>query len=281
MAMKVGGVSEHAYTVVLNEQAAQGIWRMRIATDIACDIAPGQFMNLHVPGDGAHILRIPLSFAHADAEAGCIDLIYAVVGEGTRRLSQMTVGECSTLLGPLGKGWALPAQQGRALLVAGGVGLPPTLAAARMLAESGVGFDLVVGARTQAMHVYPESEEALSFGQETAADDAPAYDVNRVVVYTTDDGSDASGVARYATDAMAELLQERSYAQVYTCGPTPMMAGVARMAAEHGIACQVSMERMMGCGFGACTCCNVEMVQGGYALCCQDGPVFDAKEVAW
>ena len=281
MAMKVGAVSERTYTVVLNEQAAEGIWRMRIETDVARDIAPGQFMNLHVPGDGAHILRIPLSFARADADAGCIDLIYAVVGEGTRRLSQMAVGERSTLLGPLGRGWALPAQQGRALLVAGGVGLPPMLAAARMLAEHGVGFDLVVGARTQSMHVYPESKEALSFGQETVGDEAPTYDPDRVMSYTTDDGTDASGVARYATDAMAELLQERSYAQVYTCGPTPMMAGVARLADEHGVACQVSMERMMGCGFGACACCNVELAQGGYALCCQDGPVFDAKEVAW
>ena len=60
-----------------------------------------------------------------------------------------------------------------------------------------------------------------------------------------------------------------------------MMAGVARLAHEAGVACQVSMERMMGCGFGACACCNVALSKGGYALCCQDGPVFDAEEVAW
>jgi dihydroorotate dehydrogenase electron transfer subunit len=60
-----------------------------------------------------------------------------------------------------------------------------------------------------------------------------------------------------------------------------MMRGVAALCAREGIACQVSMERMMGCGFGACSCCNVPLVAGGYALCCQDGPVFDATEVAW
>ena len=77
------------------------------------------------------------------------------------------------------------------------------------------------------------------------------------------------------------LIAERDYAQVYTCGPEVMMAAVARLAADHGIDCQVSREAMMGCGFGACACCNVPLASGGYALCCQDGPVFDAKEVAW
>ena len=282
--MEVGNVAEHAYTVLLNEQAAEGIWRLRIETEVARQIAPGQFMNLRVPGDGAHILRIPLSFAFADAERDSIDLIYAVVGEGTERLSRMKIGDTSTLIGPLGKGWRLPKKPGRAVLVAGGVGLPPVLAAARMLAGAGIGFDVVVGARTQAMHVYPESEDALRFTPDgMSGSSCPDYDSDRRVIHTTDDGTgaDGEGIARYATDGMAELLQDRSYVQAYTCGPTPMMAGVARLAADCGIACQVSMERMMGCGFGACACCNVELAKGGYALCCQDGPVFDAEEVAW
>lgn len=282
--MEIGNVAEHAYTVSLNEQAAEGIWRMRIDTEAARLIAPGQFMNFHVPGDGAHILRIPLSFSFADAERGYIELIYAVVGEGTERLSRMRVGDSSTLLGPLGKGWALPEKPGRAVLVAGGVGLPPVLAAARMLAEAGIGFDMVVGARTQAMHVYPEVEDALRFTPDgMSGRSCPEYDPDRRVILTTDDGTSSTGdgIARYATDGMEELLQDRTYAQVYTCGPTPMMAGVARLAAKYGISCQASMERMMGCGFGACACCNVELAKGGYALCCQDGPVFEAEEVAW
>ena len=268
-------IDQHGFAVVSNEPAAEGIWRMVMSSDVAKLIEPGQFVNLSVPGDGSHILRIPLSFKCADAEAGTLELLYAVVGEGTRRLSQMRPGDASTLVGPCGKGWRLPATKGRALLVAGGIGLPPVLAAARMLADAGVGFDVVVGARTQAMHVHPDSDEVVGYGPD---------DLERLVVHTTDDGTTPTGepgLGRYATDGMAELLGQRDYVQVYTCGPTIMMAGVARLAAERGIACQVSMERMMGCGFGACACCNVALAAGGYALCCQDGPVFDASEVAW
>ena len=104
-------------------------------------------------------------------------------------------------------------------------------------------------------------------------------DCERRVVVCTDDGT--LGLNGFTTDGMKELIETRAYAQVYTCGPNVMMAGVAKLAAEHGCDCQVSLERMMGCGFGACSCCNVTLVGGGYALCCQDGPVFDAKEVAW
>ena len=261
-------VGQHGFEVVSNERAAEGIWRLLMRTSVAASLEPGQFMNLHVPGDGAHILRIPFSFKCADASAGTVELLYAVVGEGTERLTHMRGGETSTLVGPCGHGWKLPEVEGRALLVAGGIGLPPILAAASMLAEAGVGFDVICGYRTKDMVLWDDEDEL-----------ARLVDDGGRIVTCTDDGS--CGRAGFTTDAMAELVAERSYAQVYTCGPTPMMAGVARIAAERGIACQASLERMMGCGFGACSCCNVALVRGGYALCCQDGPVFDAREVAW
>ncbi len=261
------------FEVVSNEPLAKDIWRLVISSGVAAEIAPGQFMNLQVPGDGSHVLRIPLSFASSHGPSGTVELIYAVVGEGTRRLSHMAVGDTSTLVGPSGRGWQLPKAPGRSLLVAGGVGLPPIVAAARMLAAQGLGFDAIVGAQTAERH--PEGQIDLLRG-------LPANDLcdcARRVLVTTDDGT--LGIKGFTTDAMAQLLEERAYAQVYTCGPNVMMAGVAKLAREHGIACQVSMERMMGCGFGACACCNVELAKGGYALCCQDGPVFDAEEVAW
>lgn len=275
--MDASEVKEYGFGVVSNEPAAQGIYRLVICSDVTTTIEPGQFMNIRVPADHAHLLRIPLSFARADAERRTVELLYAVVGEGTERLSRMQPGQESTLLGPCGRGWHLPDEPGRALLVAGGIGLPPVLAAARMLADSGIGFDVVIGARTHAMHVFPDVDDVLRFGE-------GACDPDRKVVLTTDDGTCGSGAAghkAYATDGMADLLRDRDYAQVYACGPTVMMAGVARLAQESGISCQVSLERMMGCGFGACSCCNVALAGGGYALCCQDGPVFDANEVVW
>lgn len=148
--------------------------------------------------------------------------------------------------------------------MAGGVGAPPVIAAARMLAQAGLPFDVVLGAQSADRLWGPDQARALGAGE---------------VLVTTDDGS--AGIRGFTTAGMEELVGRHGYDLVMTCGPTPMMAGVARLAADMGMACQASLEKLMGCGFGACNCCNVAMVQGGYKSCCTDGPVFDASEVAW
>lgn len=266
--MSQGKVSQHAFDVLRNEPAAEGIWRLVISSSVAATIMPGQFMNLAVPGDGSHILRIPLSFKCANADDSTVELLYAVVGEGTKRLSLMREGDSSVLTGPCGRGWWLPKNEGRALLVAGGIGLPPILAAAGMLAGEGVPYDMVVGVRTASLLLHDDLDAMAS-----------AMGEDGQLVICTDDGS--FGQHGFTTDATQDLLDKQSYGQLYTCGAALMMAGVAKIAAEHQLACQASLERMMGCGFGACSCCNVELASGGYALCCQDGPVFDATEVVW
>ena len=98
-------VREHTYTVVENEAVGDGIWRMVFrAPKLAGSLEPGQFMNFHVPG-AKQILRVPLSFASADAGSGTIEIVYAVVGDATRALTRMAVGESSSVLGPSGNGW--------------------------------------------------------------------------------------------------------------------------------------------------------------------------------
>lgn len=263
----------YGFEVMSNEPVAEGVWRMVCHTPVAALLAPGQFVNLQAPGNDAHILRIPLSFAHAVAENEQLELVYAIVGEGTARLSTMPVGSSSTMVGPCGNGWQLPAQEGRALLVAGGVGLPPIVACARMLSEAGIGFDAIVGAQTASKHVDYLLDCLRGLPK------CKGCDCARNVLVTTDDGT--LGIRGFTTAAMQNMLAEHTYACVYTCGPQPMMAGVARLSAQANTACQASLERMMGCGFGACSCCNVELASGGYALCCQDGPVFDARKVVW
>lgn len=260
-----------SFEVMTNEPVAQDTWRMRCRTEVAARLAPGQFVNLNVPGDDSHILRIPLSFSKADENHKILELVYTVVGEGTKRLSRMTAGDTSTMVGPCGNGWRLPHTEGRVLLVAGGVGLPPVVACARMLAKHGISYDAIVGAQTASKHIdYLLNKLQRSWGDHV---DAPT------VIVTTDDGT--RGMCGFTTTAMEGLLAEHPYGTVYTCGPQPMMAGVVRLASLRGADCQASLERMMGCGFGACSCCNVELKAGGYALCCQDGPVFDAQEVVW
>ena len=215
-------VREHSYTVVENEAVGDGIWRMVFrAPKLAGSLEPGQFMNFHVPG-AKQILRVPLSFASADVESGTVEIVYATVGDATRALTRMAAGESSSVLGPSGNGWVVREGQGRSVVVGGGVGAPPAVAAAGLLAKKGVAFDGVLGAQT---------------------------------------ASKLWGV--------------------YTCGPQVMMRGIASICREAGIKCQVSMERMMSCGFGACNTCNVLMADGTYKSCCMNGPIFDAEEVAW
>lgn len=258
------GLGVHETRVRSCEPCARDTMRLVIESgELAASILPGQFMQIAVPGDGSHILRVPLSFSRANDD-GSIELIFAVVGEGTERLARVEAGTMLSVVGPCGRGWELPDADGRCLLVAGGVGLPPIVAACEMLYAAGRGCDVVIGARTAELLVRDEVEALRSIAG---------------VEIATDDGSE--GHAGFVTDVMQSLIDEGPYAQAYSCGPTPMMAGVAKIAGEAGIACQVSLERLMGCGFGVCNCCNVELAAGGYASCCTDGPVFDAREVAW
>ena len=257
-------VREHAYTVVEKEEVGDGIWRMVFrAPKLAGSLEPGQFMNFHVPG-AKQILRVPLSFASTDAGSGTVEIVYAVVGDATRALTRMAAGESSSVLGPSGNGWVVRKGQGRSVVVGGGVGAPPAIAAAGLLAKKGVAFDGVLGAQTASKLWGVDRLAELGAGR---------------VLVTTDDGS--FGIKGFTTDALRELLSQGDYDTVYTCGPQVMMRGIASICREAGIKCQVSMERMMSCGFGACNTCNVLMADGTYKSCCMNGPIFDAEEVAW
>lgn len=270
------------YTLVWKHEAAEDVWDICLETagELVQGLKPGMFVNVAVPGDPSHILRIPLSFYRTDPVRGWICMIVAAVGEGTRRLCSLEPGEGSTLLAPLGHGWRMP-QEGakRALLVAGGVGAPPVFAAARMLQARGIDCDVVMGAKSERF-LWKEGAQALS-GNDGGAGYESALSRGGFceVFLATDDGS--YGYHGFTTGLAEELVGKHGYDVVMTCGPQPMMAGVAKVAAAAHIPCQVSMERMMTCGFGACNTCSVQMADGTVRACCQDGPVFDAEEVLW
>ena len=252
---------DELYFLESNQEIADGIFSLVIsAPKLASALKPGQFVNIAVPGDASSLLRVPLSFYRADAEAGTVELWYAVVGDDTRRLSQMGPGSTSNLLGPGGRGWMVPEGTRKALLVAGGIGVPPVLCLAGMLAEQGVDVDVCLGFGTASKVVGVDEFRALG----------------ATVNVCTDDGS--LGTHGFCTDPAAELLGEGGYDYVASCGPAVMMKKVAAAAAEAGAYCEVSLERMMSCGFGACNTCNVETVDGmkGACMC---GPVFDASKV--
>ena len=252
----------HDFTLLSNIEIASGIYAMTvIAPALARSIHPGQFVNIEVPGNPASILRVPLSYAAADPSGGTVTIWYAVVGEGTERLSRMRGGASSTLVGPAGHGWTVPEGCGRALLVAGGIGVPPVLCLARELASEGVPFDVCLGAQTFEKVVGERELRGLGAGE---------------LVVCTDDGS--YGRAGFCTDAADELLGRARYGYVATCGPAVMMHKVADLSAAADVPCEASLERMMSCGFGACGTCAVKTVDGMKGAC-MAGPVFDASKV--
>lgn len=256
----------HDVTVVSNEPIADGVYALVInAPKLAQTIKPGQFVNIAVPGNAMSLLRIPLSYASADAEAGTVEIWYAVVGDGTERLSQMKPGAKTDLLGPGGNGWTIPEGCRRALLVAGGIGVPPVLCLARELAARGIPYTVSIGAASKGCLVGEDEFEAAG---------AP------VISVATDDGS--YGYHGFCTAAAEQVieLEGGEFDYVAACGPEPMMAKVAAAAAKAGVPCEVSLERMMSCGFGACSTCAVETTSGmkGACMC---GPVFNAEEVVW
>lgn len=251
----------HDFEVVSNREIADGIFSLVIsAPKLASALKPGQFVNIAVPGDASSLLRVPLSYYRADAEAGTVELWYAVVGDDTRRLSQMGPGSTSNLLGPGGRGWMVPEGTRKALLVAGGIGVPPVLCLADKLSEQGVAVDVCLGFGTASKAVGVDEFRALGATVNVCTDD------------------DTLGTHGFCTDPAAELLGEGGYDYVASCGPAVMMKKVAAAAAKAGAYCEVSLERMMSCGFGACNTCNVETVDGmkGACMC---GPVFDASKV--
>lgn len=251
--------------IINNTQVTPTIWDMTLEFDELKETpAPGQFINVKVPLDASQILRIPLSYYSASSTS--ISLAYAVVGKGTAMLTKLRSGDRVSINAPLGKGWPAPLE-GHHLLVAGGIGVTPIMARAQMIQDAGYSCDVVVGAQSA------DKLFGLSFFESLPA-------VKHLVV-ATDDGS--QGVEGFVTTPVESLLNEQgvSYVQASTCGPQPMMCSLARICAEHDLPLHVSLERMMGCGFGACGTCNVESITGAYLSCCKAGPVFPAEVIKW
>ncbi len=243
------------------------------APRLAQSVQPGQFAHMQIPGMESHILRRPFSVYGRSLASQTVDILYQVVGAGTRHLSGISprsdLAEGFGLIGPVGRGWSPPAATSRALLVGGGVGAAPLFMLAESLKGQGVPATVVLGAQTHA-----------ALACEAAYLDLLGEDDVRCA---TDDGS--YGRPGFCTSLATEALDQaaaegRPFDYVAVCGPEPLMRIVAQEARERGVACEVSMERRMACGVGACLSCVVETVQGKKRSCV-DGPVFDGSEVLW
>lgn len=220
-------------------------------------IKAGQFVNVRVEDSPSTFLRRPVSVHDVNMEKGLLYLMIKIAGKGTAKLSTLREGDWLNVLLPLGNSFTIP-QQGRCLLIGGGVGIAPLLHLAKELKGKGIETVVLIGTRTIKDIVLKDEFEKYA-----------------KVYYTTEDGS--FGEQGYPTQH--SLLKE-SFDHIFCCGPSPMMKAVAQYACANNINCEVSLENSMACGIGACLCC-VNDTKEGHKCVCTDGPVFNINDLKW
>jgi dihydroorotate dehydrogenase electron transfer subunit len=247
--------------VIRNERVAEGVGLLVLRSPrIASQVESGQFVHLRIETGTDYLLRRPFSVHRTAGER--IEILYQVLGRGTRAMALLGPRDLMDAVGPLGSGWRVPAEASHALLVAGGLGAAPLGMLAERLAARGIAVSVALGAPTSERLVARDLFESVA----------------RRVQVSTDDGS--AGETGFVTAVSSRLLAEDRPDVVYVCGPEVMARAVATQAADAGVPCQVSLERLMACGIGACLSCVVTTTEGRKRACV-DGPVFDAEEVCW
>lgn len=241
------------FTIIDNRGISADVLSMRLKGDTSAIVAPGQFVEVSVPG---FYLRRPISVC--DVAGDEMRLVYKVVGGGTDRMASMKQGEQIDILSGLGKGFSLQENPGQVLLVGGGVGVPPLFLLARRWLERGVVPSVILGFNRATDIILKEDFEALG---------VPVY-------ISTVDGSE--GIKGFVTDAIPEIGFRPDLYQ--SCGPIPMLSALT--AALPDISGELSLEERMGCGFGACMGCSIRTTKGA-ARVCTEGPVFPADVIDW
>lgn len=257
-------LSEHYSVLVLD------------APPIAAAVQPGQFVMLKPSHGTDPLLRRPFSVFEvvhdADGEPAAISILNKRAGVGTGLLYDVEPGATIGCLGPLGRPFVAVPPPAEAWMVAGGVGLAPFITLATRLQELGTPATLFYGARTASELYYVDRFERLGVHPVLATEDGTAGTKGRVTASLND-------------ALAARQVPRTSEVKLYVCGPTPMMRAVARLAAEHGRPCDVSVEQVMGCGMGGCYSCVVLTHEPGqrphYNRSCIDGPIFDARRILW
>ena len=262
---------------------------LRIAAPLtAAHATAGSFIHLRCAARLS--MRRPLSIMRAAPAAGWIEVLFKVVGAGTAALAACGVGDTLSLLGPIGRGFSLHTGRPRVLALGGGVGIPPmvflaeglvgdTRAAWKPLVLMGSEIPFPFRPRPSRILVPAAPPEAIAC--------MPLLDEWGVPSRLASNAGFAGCFGGHVTELAAQWLAglapaERAEVAVYACGPTPMLAAAARLAHQHELPCQVSLEEYMACAVGGCAGCAVEVHTGsGTAMkrVCVDGPVFEARSV--
>jgi dihydroorotate dehydrogenase electron transfer subunit len=262
---------DHRGVVAAVNEVARNTWRLEISCPaLAPEVKPGQFVMIEPRAGGDPYLRRAFSVCDVLPGAGGaperIVLLLAVIGRGTRALSERRAGEEALLLGPLGRPYGLGDPAKPLVLVGGGIGTAPFPLVARARRASGAAGPLraIFGFRDAAHVCLVKEMESLG---------CP-------VVLCTDDGS--AGKKGRVTEHLEPLLG--GGATLLACGPNPMFSALSRFLDGRGVACQVSTEEPMACGYGLCFGCVVPFRDARgvrWAKSCTEGPVFPIEAIAW
>lgn len=264
----------------------QFIMRIR-APKCAAAAEPGNFV--HITCDDTLPMRRPLSIMRVEDDY--IEVLYKIVGDGLRWLSKKRAGDSVSVLGSIGQPFRPSVERPNALLIGGGVGIPPMVFLAdylRMHPEKWMPLAIL------------GSEIPFPFASQTSAIETPwiSDDINatmplfedweipcRLATLSGFDGCFNGYVTDLADRWLSSLsADELLKTEVFTCGPTPMLKAVAALAAKYDLPCQVSLEEYMACAVGGCAGCTVMInTPEGEAMkrVCVDGPVFEASTVVW
>ena len=237
------------FEILQNIALTDTVFQMTLQGDTSAITAPGQFVNIQLEGK---FLRRPISVCNVEGDR--LTIIYKTVGKGTAQMAAMQQGKLDLLTG-LGNGYDLSKAGENPVLIGGGVGVPPMYLLCRKLQEMGKKVTVILGFNTKSEIFYEEEFKALG------AD----------VIVTTVDGS--YGIQGFVTDGLKNL----SYSYFYACGPEPMLKAIYRASSTSG---QLSFEKRMGCGFGACMGCSCKTITG-YKRICKEGPVMEKEEILW
>lgn len=251
--------------IISNEELQKNYFLAKFYAPGICETArPGQFVHVRIDHHGDHILRRPFSIHNVESD-GTLSIIYKVVGHGTHTLSQLPVGSCCDLLGPLGNPFSCTIADATPVLVAGGYGAAATYLLTKFVPQRGI---FLIGARSEADVLLTESYRKSGYEVQIA----------------TNDGS--VGEKGLVTELVKKLFAQNPNKKFffYGCGPHPMLMALAKILNEHGQKGELSIDHLMCCGVGACFSCVVKIKAATatgwqYARACTEGPVFNLDSV--
>jgi dihydroorotate dehydrogenase electron transfer subunit len=257
----------HLAKVVNNRQICEDHYEIVLEDDghLSQTTMPGQFVNVIIPQRKDLLLRRPFSVAKTDSAGNLLHIVYRVVGEGTRAMVELKPGVEMDLMGPLGNGWHLPEKPENCLLVGGGCGVAPLWGLAEHLVREGSRVFTVIGFQSQ----------DKVFGEDIFRH------IKADLTVATDDGS--YGCKGFVCEHLEPYLNQK-IDRAYVCGPMPMVRTVIPPLLEENIEGEVSLEEIMGCGYGVCLSCVTETEKDGHVKkqrICTEGPVFSIREVKW